>query len=416
MFLSWAVLLLAAIAAGGAACASLVARRGPGSSLALLSGLLAALLLYCIVAIARSTGRVDTTVAAGFIAFGALLGGFSLAAALVPSLTALPRVRAGAAPGDPAPPSLIVVADGHPEGYDPAVTTQSFERLADSGVPLPPDAIRVFAYLNDRGRHRSTGINPSRPVVRAVTRRATELLRTAGFTGEVREAWLHGTPRLCDALIDAAEQGSQEAAVVLLGVAESYEHHLARGEVDACADKGIPGSVVYAPPLWSDDALARFVCDRTLAALPSSPGEHDGVVLVAAGQPAQWDRTHPRAAEHETFFCQRVRSLLVTAGLQDGNVRTAWMDWHDPDVTEVVRHLAALGCARIVVVPATTAADSLETILDLPAAVAQAAVDASVHVEVLHGWGEDEAVSEVLMRASLAALRELEEPRGDRDQ
>jgi protoheme ferro-lyase len=311
------------------------------------------------------------------------------------------------APSGSAPPSVVVLASGQPEHYDPAITTESFGRMAASGMALPPEAIRVFAYTADRARYRSAGINPARPVARAVTRRAAEILEEAGFDGEVHEAWLHGTPRLRDAVAEASARGSTGVAVVLLDVAESYKYDLARREAaPAPGDEGRP-DIAYAPPLWGNEELARTVHAKIRRALPGGPRRSDGVALVASGQPPEWDRSHPQAAEHETFFCQRVRSLLVADGFAEGHVRLAWLDWRDPDVTDVVRHLAAAGCQRIAVVPTTTPADSLDTALELPAAVRQAAVEDPVKIEVLHGWGEEEEVAQVVAAAARRALEEL---------
>jgi sirohydrochlorin ferrochelatase len=148
------------------------------------------------------------------------------------------------------------------------------------------------------------------------------------------------------------------------------------------------------------------VAGKVLAALPRGPRPTDGVVLAGLGQPWQWDRDNPRSCEHETFFLQRVRAALIAAGAPETNVRTAWLDWQDPGVTEVTRHLAALGCERIIVVPATTCADTLETIIDLPAAVEQASVDPGIRVQVLHGWGDEDVVARALTRAALETAQE----------
>lgn len=413
---SWTALLLAAIAAGMTACVWLVARR----RLAALSGLVSLLLVAAaasqVVTIARSTGHIGVGMAAGTIGIGAVLGGFLLAAALVPSFTRMPdrhRLEAGSESPQPA---VVIVAHGQPEHYTPFVTTQSFDRLGGSGVPLPPLSLRVFAYASDRSRYRAAGINPTRPVVRAITTRATDLLEHDGFIGEVREAWLEGFPQLCDAIDAARESGAQAVAVVLLDVSQSHEYDLALRGVGGpgCETEGL--TLAYSPPLWSEDALARLVCDKVLAALPGGPRHTDGVAIVATGQPPAWDQTHPQATEQRTYFCQRVRRLLMDSGLEGANIRTAWMDWQDPDVTEVVRHLSAVGCERIVIVPATAVADTLDIAVDLPAAVAQAAVDKDLRVEVLHGWGDDPGVAEVVARAAMDALEELGWPPTGDDQ
>ncbi len=409
MLAAWAVMLAAAILTGAAVCTSLVVRRRAMAPAVLAAAVLGAASIAAIVAVARSSGRVDSTIAASFIALGSFVGGFALAAALVPAITRLPPlpgpVLTATSEADPGI-AFVLLADGQPEDYDPAVVTREYALLSETEAPVPPDAVRVFGYMSERMRYRSAGISPARPVVRAIAGRVAELLSHEGFAGPVAEAWLQGTPRLADTVAGLVGHGAREIVVVFLGVAESVPYDRARVETDMTVPPGSDARVCYAHTLWADDAIARLVAERTLAMLPKGPRATDGVVLAASGQPWQWDQESPRSCEHETFFLQRVRAALIVAGAPEANVRTAWLDWQDPGVTEVTRHLAALGCERVVVVPATTCADTLETVLDLPAAVDSADLDPGVRVEVLHGWGDSDAVAAAVTRAAVATARE----------
>jgi protoheme ferro-lyase len=410
MLLPWAALFAGSILAGYATCAALVARRRAALIAMLVATAAGLAAVAAVVGVARLSGRADATVAATFIAMGGYLGGFALAATLVPAWTRLPPLP-GPVPADPQPasdgsPAIVLVAGGQPETYDPAVLTHSYSMLAGTDVPVPPDAVRVFGYMSERVRYRSAGLSPARPVALSISRQMAERLRDAGHTGPVTTAWLEGTPRLADVVHRLASQGSRDVIVVSLGVAESLPLDRARIEAEAVARPGAGVRLCYTHSLWADESLAHLVAGNVLAALPRGPRPTDGVVLVGLGQPWQWDRENPRSCEQETFFLQRVRAALVTAGTPEANVRTAWLDWQDPGVTEVARHLAALGCERIIVVPATTCADTLETIVDLPSAVEQADLDPGIRVQVLHGWGENEIVADALTRAVLETARE----------
>jgi sirohydrochlorin ferrochelatase len=410
MLAVWAALLSGSILAGCATCASLVVRSRVAPAAALAAVTMGMTGVGSVVAIANLSGRADATAAATFISVGGYLGGFALGAALVPALTRLPPLPAPlpvcSSESSEAPTAFVLVADGQPESYDPAVLTSAYTMLGETDVPVPPDAVRAFGYASERMRYRSMGLSPTRPVVRSLSHRMTEHLRDAGYTGTIAEAWLEGTPRMADAVHSVASDGARMVVVVFLGVAESLPFDRARIETDVVIPPGSGVRVCYAPTLWADDSLARLVAGRVLAALPRGPRQTDGVVLAGLGQPWQWDRESPRSCEHETFFLQRVRAALVAAGAMEANVRTAWLDWQDPGVTEVARHLAALGCERIVVVPATTCADTLETVIDLPAAVEQADLDPGIRVEVLHGWGDEGVVADVLARVAMETAAE----------
>ncbi len=412
MLLGWAALLVSGVSSGCAACASLVVRRRLARLLSVCSAALMTMSALSAVTVSRSSGRLDTSVISVFITVGAILGGYALGASLVPYFTRLqpPPRKLEPAPGSPDArvdaPAFVVLAQGQPETYTPAVVTQAFELLADTDVPVPPDALRVLAYTADRERYRAQGVSPSRPVVRTIIERMEDTLRAQGQDGPVLEAWLTGAPRLSDAIAQAVALGARHIVVIHLGIAESIEYERARTDTDHRTLATLGVRVSYAPPLWSETPLARLVADRVVAALPDGPRPGDGIVLAGNGQPWQWDRAHPSSCEHETFFLQRVRAMLVAEGANEAHVRSAWLDWQDPDVTEVVRHLAALGCDRIAVVPAAVPADSLETTIDLPNAVERAAVGTSISTVVLGAWGDDPAVGAVLAEVATRTARE----------
>ena len=131
-----------------------------------------------------------------------------------------------------------------------------------------------------------------------------------------------------------------------------------------------------------------------------------GVVLVGHGQPEERAKAYPSFDEEETVFLNRLRMLLIEKGIAESNVRIAWAEWGDPDVTSTVRHLAALGCQRILVVPAVYPLDAVTTKLDLEIAVRQARVAEGTVATTLPTWRDDDAVIEELRARVVAALRE----------
>jgi protoheme ferro-lyase len=120
-----------------------------------------------------------------------------------------------------------------------------------------------------------------------------------------------------------------------------------------------------------------------------------------------WERRFSEAGATENYFNQRVRSLLGETGLDERRVRVAWLNWQTPDVTEAVRHVAVVGCTRIIVAPSTLALPSLETVLDLGHAVDLARVPDGVHVITLPAWAEDDEFGDAVGRSAATALEEL---------
>ena len=68
-----------------------------------------------------------------------------------------------------------------------------------------------------------------------------------------------------------------------------------------------------------------------------------------------------------------------------------------------MRHVAALGCTRLVVAPACFPLDTVETMLELPLSVRQARIEEGVSIVSLAAWHDDPAlVDELSARAARA--------------
>jgi protoheme ferro-lyase len=72
-------------------------------------------------------------------------------------------------------------------------------------------------------------------------------------------------------------------------------------------------------------------------------------------------------------------------------------------VTSAVRHLAALGCDRVLVSPAVFPLDCIATQLEIPLMIRQARVE-SVPVVMLPTWRDDEGVITALTRTAQTVL------------
>jgi len=404
---AWAALLASGVVGGASLCAAFVVRTRH-IWIAAATGVVSLLAIVASLAgIWHGAQRADAIVASIFIGLGACLGGFALASSLLPSVTW--RAPSGSL-REPARSDglshLILLADAEPEDYEPAAISAAFADLEATDVPVPPDAARVLVYASERARYGQLGGSPARPTVRSLAIATSLLMRDTRFALPVRAAFCDGGPSLADEFAEAVSAGAARIVVALLGVAESRAFDLAARDAAPLVAAHAGLDVVYTAPLWSATEAAELVARRVVESLGDSPGADDGVVLVSQGQPWQWDRAYPTAGEHATYFCQRVRADLVTRGLREDRVRLAWLDWEEPGVTEVVRHLAALGCARIRVVPATMPFDTVSTLLDLRDSADQAAVDAEVSVEVLPAWGDDLSVARSLRERILECSQE----------
>lgn len=301
---------------------------------------------------------------------------------------------------------IVLVACCDPERYDPGAVARRQDLLAASAEIEVPTSALPFLFLAEKARYRALGgRSPGPAVARHLATRLAE--SRTGAPTPLELAWCHAPDSLATAVARCHAAGARRVAIVPLGMPTSAPFDAALAHLgDATRDANGP-AVRVAPTVWNDRALPERLAERVVAATAGLDLASVGVALVGEGVPPAWERRYGEAAEAETYFNQRVRALLDDAGIGEPRVRMCWIDWQAPDVTESVRHLAALGCTRVVVAPATIALPTLTTSLDLGHALALARVPHDVQVVTLQPWGDDEGFAEAIERCATAALTEL---------
>ncbi len=350
--------------------------------------------------------RADLVVAAVGLSLASFGGGYALASTLVPLLSssrgrcALPEM---VDPIDPRP-AVVVIAIVEPEHYRLSAITSELERLAAAGMPEATMGIMPFLYAAQKARYRAIGgASPSMKQALAVTERLEDLLDDT--VSSVRFTSCMGRDTLDRAICDITAGSSDTIIVAAVTVGESYAIDRAKAAIDQLRPETHGVTVAYTPPLWSADRLVEHVVERVWSA--SDAPDLTGVALVAHGQPEPWERTHAAFDVQENSFLNRIRTLLMERGIPTQNIRLCFQDWRAPDVTETVRHLAALGCRRILIVPACDPFESASTLIDLQVAVRQARVQDQVTTITLGAWGDDPTIAGVLAEAVRTAREDL---------
>lgn len=401
--LVWVALVVGAVGTGAAFVGILVAKRS-------LEGFYAALGLGFFVLCAWGFGgvtvaydRMDAIVYAFAFGLAGIAGGYALVSTL---LSLLARRRK-----DATPPSLedvpmdvgtavLLLGEVEPPVYSPTDTAAALEDLADEGLLKASIGVLPFLFMAQKTRYRAAGgVSPAGRQLDSIAERVEVVLTQTLKPGRIESAWCEGERSLSSRILDAVTAGFKTIVVAETLIAESLEVDHAKRDVDALRLGDLGVSVSYVGPLWRSERIAGLVTRRAMAVVgdPSAAG----IVLVGQGQPDSRSRNRREFDEQETAFLNHIRMLLLERGLGEQSVRIAWADWRAPEVTGTVRHLAALGCRRIVVSPSCFPLDSITTLLDLQLAVRQARVDDSVSVVTLPAWHDDPALIEEL-RADIA--------------
>jgi protoheme ferro-lyase len=406
-FLPWVIALLAGTLAGAATCAGFVVRRSRLALAGLAATLAAALLTFAAVTVWTQSGRPDTPAASVLIAFAALAGGYALASELLPALTRSRPVRQrldSVAPD--AGIGVILLADAESTEYRARDVTRDLDAFEDGEVPLPPRVARPFVYASERARYRVGGGSTARRAVDTVAAALSESLSGTGIAEPVEIAFCSGGPSAAEAVSRVAARSGGRVVAAVLTVAWTQPFDAAAADVHALDPSHGVLEVEWTEPLWASHEVAVRAAERAFSAFGDS-AVADGVVLVARGNPWQFDRIFPAAMEQTTFLTQRIRAELIEAGLPAERVRQAWLEWEEPDVREAVRHLAALGAGHVALLPVDLLYESLATSVDLPMAAERASEESDVRVALAEPMGADPAIVTALRDAVVEASRHL---------
>lgn len=372
-----------------------------------LSGLVAVLATlgtaYALIRIEHTYVRPDAAFYAFAFAVAALGGGYALGSTLLVYLARAPRpvepITLAPAPG--AETAVIIVSCIEPPRYDVRATAGMLRSLSDEGLLEVSIAALPILFMAHKTRYRVLdGTSPALDGLVSISSRVAELL---GPRYVVSWATCSGPHRLAVRCADAARAGHPRVIVAPLMVARSLHFEMAWQEAqDLFAEEHGVG-LALAPTEVHLDAVAAMLADRVAAARPADA--RAGVVIVGHGQPEERSRAWPAFETAEITFMSRVQSELVERGLDRDLIRVAWAEWTEPTVTSEVRHLAALGCEWIAVLPAVFPVDTLATRTDLPVAIRQARLGDNVSVLLLFAWGPDPVVIGALGEAVRDAER-----------
>lgn len=407
MQFGWAALIVFG-ALGGASVVAAFAVPVKARPLAVLATLLFfPASAWGLAAIALASREFVATASATALGVASAAAGYALGAGLLQSLPSRRRPHVPERIWSPRDrPTVLLLADADPARYSMRDTAEAIRDLEEADATTVPLVLVPLYFAAQRARYSSLGgSSPARDAVRAIADRLAGALEAESIVSTVA-THCDGDHRLVDVASEEIARGADPLVIARLGVAESRAFGEAIAETEELLGGRSGTRIVVCPVLWTSTELASLVAGRVLKASENAAAT-TGVVLVVHGQPPAWERGWASFDVQETSFAHRVREQLVEGGIVPSNVRVASAGWREPDVTDATRHLAALGCARVLVVPACDPVEGLDTLLDLPHAVRMARV--SVPTRVLPAWGDTDQVVDAVGAAVRVALGELDE-------
>lgn len=398
--LLWIALVAGSLVTGASLVGILVLKRAV-EPLVALGGLLAFVMgASAFITLSTHYDRIDAVLYGFAFIVASVGGGYALASSLLGSIAhdQEPVRPLAAPPTDASGPAAVLLSCIEPAQYDPGSTANMLQALTDEGLLDASMGALPFVFFAQKARYRAVGgASPAHDELVALT----ENLRGVLPGWSTAMATCAGDTRLPAMVGSLAEKGHDPIVVAQLAVGQTGLMAEAKRQTDALHLEQLGIRLRYTEGLADAERVIQLVAARIMRSV-DDPGA-TGVVLVGHGQPEERSRKNPQFDEEENRFLNRLRLLLTEFGLAEGSVRVAWAEWRTPNITSTVRHLAALGCRRVVVSPSCYPLDSIATRLDMEISVRQARVEENIAVITLPAWRDDPLLLEELGSRILAA-------------
>jgi hypothetical protein len=344
-------------------------------------------------------------IALGLIAFVA--GWYSMTGVVLSRADERPMpelVRALGEPGD-GHTAVIYLTHGEPPVYDPISWINQMNEFDEQGIDFIPFPARPFFFDRLRQHYLQVGKSDHREKHIAMLDSLEQEFRRAGdMRTRFYLSFLDDNPRVGAAVIDALNDGASRLVVIEVLVTVSSHTEEAEHQVMEINPEAYGAELRFAGPMWDSELMYRMFVDRVNANRGDTSKDKTGVLLVAHGQPEEWDKIWPLQTEQEMLFGNRILDRLEADGYRRENLAKAWMSFKKPKPASVVEQLYANGIDKLLFMSYTISAAGMHSQYDIPALVYEGDVPDDFAIIDLGAWGNDPIATRALKEKIDAAM------------
>ena len=295
--------------------------------------------------------------------------------------------------------AVVYLTHGEPPVYDPISWVNQMNEFDEQGIAFVPFMARPFFFKALRDSYLRVGKSEHREKSMAMLASLEQAYRRSGDTDtRFYMGFLDDNPRVPAAVINALNDGASRLIVSEVFVTVSSHTEEGKHQIEEVNPQAYGVEVRYTGPVWDSTAMHRTFVTR----VNDNRGETDkakvGVLLVAHGQPVEWDEFWPLQTEQEMLYADRILELLEADGYRRENLGKAWMSFRTPKPAAEVERIFANGVEKLLFLSYTIAAAGMHSQYDIPALVYKARVPEEFPIIDLGAWGNDPMV--------IAALKE----------
>jgi protoheme ferro-lyase len=324
--------------------------------------------------------------------------------------------------------AVIILAKGESEDYNPLPLIRRFYKNKETSVEQRPKYLQPLTLFETKRKYNiitrsqrsltqedirfNVPRNPYRKLVGDIKDQLDESIFNFDMC---QEAFVNDWPTFNQALLAVISRGAHKVTILNLFMAENFDYELAIQEMGKIDYSQIGVTILQTDFLAENKELQEYIANKIKKKAGDADLKQTGVLLIADGQPPEWDEIYPLTTE-ETKFQEGIKGNLTKLGFKKDNITFAWIENRNPTIQEGIEILVAKGCSTIVTAAATTPVDCLDTLYEIPTAVAKSTAEKNVKVIPVNAWNADEEVIQLYLRLLTSAKKlPLEELGKDAD-
>lgn len=294
--------------------------------------------------------------------------------------------------------AVIYFTHGEPPTYEKAIpawkhTIQEFDR---TGTPFIPYPLRPFFFNAVRAEFLEAGGSHHNAIHNRMMMKLENMMQATHPDLRFYISFIDDHPHPNEAAWQAVKDGAKK--IVLTHVFLTESSHTLEGEemIDELKleEQGIEVCTTY--PLWnSENLIEMFLAQAEQARRDLVPAQV-GILLVAHGQPPEWDETYPKQTKQETDFRLAIRDRLVRAGYPTKNISLAWMESREPTPQQGLRDLLQQKVRLILVFSSSISAEGIHSTYEIPHMLSEVPLPKGVRLLNLGAWNDHPLVLQAI--------------------
>ncbi|NHJ33057.1 MAG: hypothetical protein FK732_09345, partial [Asgard group archaeon] len=298
--------------------------------------------------------------------------------------------------------ALIVLSKGEAEEYNPLALVRRYYKQAETDVPQKSKFAQPFEFFKVKRKYRhiiksqseltkdDIKLNEPKNPYRKISQKIVEKLESSFLTFNMyQEAFVNDWPTINQALLSMISRGANKITILNLFMAENFEYEIAIDEMKRIDYSEIGITISQTEFLSSSDSIQEVIVKRIMSVMPTKKEQSSiGILLIADGQPEEWDKLYP-ITEHEDIFRKGIAKKLEAQGISKDKIQFAWIQERTPGIHDGYQELLKKGCSKIVHVAATTPIDCVDSLYDIPKSLEKQAKDDDVELIPINAWNDD---------------------------